>query len=328
MSLQDIHRKRMEKDLMELQTLIEVHFESRKKEEEELIHLKERIVRPFGCNMLKYVGKQLHGGMLTWGLSCRKIGALREQSSKEFAARGRKSGRSVWRCQHIQAAVQNVSSGSHNRICMKKAALNLPKIRMRELVRKRRKLKGEPKMMPRKRKPWRASILEGTCRSWWAHWAAFLCRYPQRTSWRLRLACRPKSAVAKDKRRERRRRRSWTRDVNPWILTTWTRTDSSRWRAAGWGDEKKHLMQPKQKQIVGFVHLTERKPKSCGSGCTSWRLRSLSCRTRSPNRNMRYLCSPTHLGFLGDFTHIFIYLFTCFQRRPKFRATLARDLLN
>lgn len=45
MSLQDIHRKRMEKDLMELQTLIEVHFESRKKEEEELIQLKERIVR-------------------------------------------------------------------------------------------------------------------------------------------------------------------------------------------------------------------------------------------------------------------------------------------
>uniref|UniRef100_A0A3P8UKK7 Troponin T type 2a (cardiac) n=1 Tax=Cynoglossus semilaevis TaxID=244447 RepID=A0A3P8UKK7_CYNSE len=39
----DIHRKRMEKDLMELQTLIEVHFDSRKKEEEELIHLKERI---------------------------------------------------------------------------------------------------------------------------------------------------------------------------------------------------------------------------------------------------------------------------------------------
>uniref|UniRef100_A0A3B5LPM8 Troponin T type 2a (cardiac) n=1 Tax=Xiphophorus couchianus TaxID=32473 RepID=A0A3B5LPM8_9TELE len=39
----DIHRKRMEKDLMELQTLIEVHFESRKKEEEELISLKERI---------------------------------------------------------------------------------------------------------------------------------------------------------------------------------------------------------------------------------------------------------------------------------------------
>uniref|UniRef100_A0A669CE55 Troponin T, slow skeletal muscle n=1 Tax=Oreochromis niloticus TaxID=8128 RepID=A0A669CE55_ORENI len=39
----DIHRKRMEKDLLELQTLIEVHFEQRKKEEEELIGLKARI---------------------------------------------------------------------------------------------------------------------------------------------------------------------------------------------------------------------------------------------------------------------------------------------
>nr|XP_021325515.1 troponin T, cardiac muscle isoform X1 [Danio rerio] len=39
----DIHRKRMEKDLNELQTLIEAHFESRKKEEEEIISLKDRI---------------------------------------------------------------------------------------------------------------------------------------------------------------------------------------------------------------------------------------------------------------------------------------------
>ncbi|XP_056143581.1 troponin T, slow skeletal muscle [Lampris incognitus] len=39
----DIHRKRMEKDLLELQTLIDVHFEQRKKEEEELIGLKGRI---------------------------------------------------------------------------------------------------------------------------------------------------------------------------------------------------------------------------------------------------------------------------------------------
>uniref|UniRef100_A0A8B9RIJ4 Troponin T, slow skeletal muscle n=1 Tax=Astyanax mexicanus TaxID=7994 RepID=A0A8B9RIJ4_ASTMX len=42
---QDIHRKRMEKDLTELQTLIEAHFEQRKKEEEELIGLKDRIER-------------------------------------------------------------------------------------------------------------------------------------------------------------------------------------------------------------------------------------------------------------------------------------------
>ena len=42
---QDIHRKRMEKDLLELHTLIDVHFEQRKKDEEELIGLKDRIVR-------------------------------------------------------------------------------------------------------------------------------------------------------------------------------------------------------------------------------------------------------------------------------------------
>uniref|UniRef100_A0A4W4HGL6 Troponin T type 2a (cardiac) n=1 Tax=Electrophorus electricus TaxID=8005 RepID=A0A4W4HGL6_ELEEL len=37
----------MEKDLNELQTLIEAHFESRKKEEEELISLKDRIVSEY-----------------------------------------------------------------------------------------------------------------------------------------------------------------------------------------------------------------------------------------------------------------------------------------
>ncbi|XP_068508545.1 troponin T, cardiac muscle isoforms [Syngnathus scovelli] len=39
----DIHRKRMEKDQTELQTLIEDHFEKRKKEEEELLSLTDRI---------------------------------------------------------------------------------------------------------------------------------------------------------------------------------------------------------------------------------------------------------------------------------------------
>ncbi|XP_031726772.1 troponin T, slow skeletal muscle [Anarrhichthys ocellatus] len=39
----DIHRKRMEKDLQELHTLIDVHFDQRKKDEEELIGLKDRI---------------------------------------------------------------------------------------------------------------------------------------------------------------------------------------------------------------------------------------------------------------------------------------------
>jgi len=39
----DIHKKRQNKDLNELQGLIDAHFECRKKEEEELISLKERI---------------------------------------------------------------------------------------------------------------------------------------------------------------------------------------------------------------------------------------------------------------------------------------------
>lgn len=42
--LQDIQKKRQNKDLIELQALIDAHFECRKKEEEELIALKERIV--------------------------------------------------------------------------------------------------------------------------------------------------------------------------------------------------------------------------------------------------------------------------------------------
>lgn len=46
--VQDIQKKRQNKDLVELQSLIDAHFECRKKEEEELIGLKERIVSPSG----------------------------------------------------------------------------------------------------------------------------------------------------------------------------------------------------------------------------------------------------------------------------------------
>lgn len=48
----------MEKDLTELQTLIEAHFEKRKKEEEELLHLTDRIV----CSYLTF---QLQSLMLS-----------------------------------------------------------------------------------------------------------------------------------------------------------------------------------------------------------------------------------------------------------------------
>lgn len=53
--LQDIHRKRMEKDLTELQTLIEAHFEKRKKEEEELLSLTDRIVCSYLPLVLQYI---------------------------------------------------------------------------------------------------------------------------------------------------------------------------------------------------------------------------------------------------------------------------------
>ncbi|XP_076015928.1 troponin T2c, cardiac [Genypterus blacodes] len=41
----DLHRKRVEKDFNDLQSLIEVHFSSRQKEEEELVALRTRIER-------------------------------------------------------------------------------------------------------------------------------------------------------------------------------------------------------------------------------------------------------------------------------------------
>lgn len=47
--LQDIQKKRQNKDLIELQALIDNHFEGRKKEEEELLALKDRIVSLYGA---------------------------------------------------------------------------------------------------------------------------------------------------------------------------------------------------------------------------------------------------------------------------------------
>lgn len=58
----------MEKDLLELHTLIDVHFEQRKKDEEELISLKDRIV-----NLIYYqpLNKQKSHGCKS--NLCRKI---------------------------------------------------------------------------------------------------------------------------------------------------------------------------------------------------------------------------------------------------------------
>lgn len=63
---QDIHRKRMEKDLLELHTLIDVHFEQRKKDEEELIGLKDRIVSSLSSKIsLHYTHTSAFTNLLT-----------------------------------------------------------------------------------------------------------------------------------------------------------------------------------------------------------------------------------------------------------------------
>lgn len=45
----------MEKDMLELHTLIDAHFEQRKKDEEELIYLKERIVSHFNLRYRNFL---------------------------------------------------------------------------------------------------------------------------------------------------------------------------------------------------------------------------------------------------------------------------------
>lgn len=85
-------RKRQEKDLAELQSLIEAHFIQRKKEEEELIALVNRIVSVFhhwGIGEPLVVKKC--NCVCLW--TFRRSVVLREQSSKESEQRERRRGR-------------------------------------------------------------------------------------------------------------------------------------------------------------------------------------------------------------------------------------------
>ena len=92
--LQDIQKKRQNKDLVELQSLIDAHFECRQKEEEELIALKERIVRfpSPELNLIDHYRTFLIGGA-DQGLTFRTNVELSELSSRGFAPSGTKSGR-------------------------------------------------------------------------------------------------------------------------------------------------------------------------------------------------------------------------------------------
>lgn len=98
---QDIQKKRQNKDLMELQALIDSHFEARKKEEEELIALKERIVRGAGpgrgggCRPLRGAGGRAG---LTGSSGCRRSAVRSELSSSASEPRRSGSARTAWRC--------------------------------------------------------------------------------------------------------------------------------------------------------------------------------------------------------------------------------------
>lgn len=149
---------------MELQTLIEVHFESRKKEEEELIQLKERIVRLLGyrCSNMGRVCQTPSSGCVNTR-SVEQENRRAERAEQQRIRSEREKGR--------QKRLEVRARSSYGpkcifRINIAEKNLLFIKSRMRELVRKRRKPRGEPKMMPKKRKPSQASILEGTCRSW------------------------------------------------------------------------------------------------------------------------------------------------------------------
>lgn len=98
---------------------------------------------------------------------CRRNAVLSEQSSTESAVRERKSDRSVSRYSHVVAAVMSLKYVLH----LLNASINFLVLhphffRMRELVRRRRRPRGEQKMMLRRRKPSPVSTLEATCRSW------------------------------------------------------------------------------------------------------------------------------------------------------------------
>lgn len=94
-SFQDIHRKRMDKDLTELQTLIEAHFEKRKKEEEELLSLTDRIVCPhlFLLKSNRWMNEDLHN---VFAKPSRTTAGRRERSRWRSEQRKSENARRNW----------------------------------------------------------------------------------------------------------------------------------------------------------------------------------------------------------------------------------------
>lgn len=136
----------------------------------------------------------------------------------------------------------------------------------------------------------------------------------ERRSWRLGLAHtdgkaqRQKADGAREEEEDPERQ---AQVAGRWQLEPGATQVGGRWQA--WGDEKEPLNAEGtgRTTLSDSVHLTERKPKSCGSGCTSWRRRSLTCRTRSPDRNTRFLRLFALLHTWDFYGISLIYLHSC-----------------
>lgn len=80
---------------MELQALIDSHFEARKKEEEELVALKERIVSAGSRGRARARGGQ--AAVTRPSSGCRRSAVRRELNSRGSGPRRRGSVRTGWR---------------------------------------------------------------------------------------------------------------------------------------------------------------------------------------------------------------------------------------
>jgi len=95
--LQDIHRKRQEKDLTELQSLIEAHFIQRKNDEAELAALVTRIVRLPGKCAKTLKLRNTQQATCVCVCVCRRSVVPRGPSSRGSTLRRRRRGRLVLR---------------------------------------------------------------------------------------------------------------------------------------------------------------------------------------------------------------------------------------
>lgn len=154
---------------------------------------------------------------------------------------------------------------------------------------------GRPRMRPRRRTRWAA----------WARATAVSSRgYPKKrfvffkfpiqrsaldlaSDWPEFLSSRQRQREARSRPRGRRRRRSWRTDANRSTSTTWVTTN--------WGEQRLWL----QRLCLRRPCMTREspagssppgtRPRSCGSGCTTWRPWSTTTVSSSRGRDTRWV---------------------------------------